>query len=148
MQPPLHPSLFHSNSQDARCTPVCLSLVSRTQGHFIFTYPPISLATLLLFSCPDTSFDYHSYQCFFGTFLNIFCVYYFFHPSFSVFFLSWDSWDLVWESTLIPSNFSLSLAYTFYLHLPLLDLGYFNTLPSNWPTARQRKKKYPALALL
>lgn len=45
MQPLLHPTLFHSNSQDARCTPVGLSLVSSTRGRFIFTYTPNSLSS-------------------------------------------------------------------------------------------------------
>lgn len=36
MQPPLHPVLFHSSSQDAHCTPVCLSLVSTTSRSFYF----------------------------------------------------------------------------------------------------------------
>lgn len=47
VQPPLHPALFHSNSQDARCSPVCLPLVSSTRGHSIFTYTPNTLSSFL-----------------------------------------------------------------------------------------------------
>lgn len=49
VQPPLHPALFHSNSQDAHCPPVCLSLVSSTRGHSIFTYTSNTLSSLSFF---------------------------------------------------------------------------------------------------
>ncbi len=49
VQPLLHPALFHSNSQDAHCPPVCLSLVSSTRGHSIFTYTPNTLSSLSFF---------------------------------------------------------------------------------------------------
>lgn len=51
VQPPLHPSLFHSNRQDARCTPVCLSLVSSPWGHFIFTHIPSTLSSFIFILC-------------------------------------------------------------------------------------------------
>ena len=51
VQPPLQPSLFHSNRQDARCTPVCLSLVSSPRGHFIFTHIPSTLSSFIFISC-------------------------------------------------------------------------------------------------
>lgn len=47
VQPPLHPALFHSNSQDAHCSPVHLSLVSSTWGHCVFTYIASVLSSLL-----------------------------------------------------------------------------------------------------
>lgn len=49
VQPLLHSARFHSNSQDACCTPVCLSLVSSTWGHSVFSYITSVLSGFFLF---------------------------------------------------------------------------------------------------
>lgn len=149
MQPPLHPALFHSNSQDAHCTPVCLSLVSSTRGHFIFNYTPNTLSSFFLL----VSFSRNEGSAGSGFFLNYlsympFHVSSYKHLSFvprsslslSALFYCW-----ILIPTLGPSIFSLSLAcatLTLFLLTCHSGIRAITTVPHR-PAAKKKNNFQP-----